>query len=155
MTASTPDELIAGFPHNSLPKVTGEPTFEDLNIIRRYLNTKEVSVSSYEGGVRHGHLGLSMMDDEYFALAIDVFTAPEIPVATPVHTDNATAAPIAEINRAHKELTRLYSTYNNVDQEFKKLIIDAFGDQFLNALYDEVLGYANRASLDHITHLLT
>jgi hypothetical protein len=27
MTASTPDELIAGFPHSSLPKVTGEPTF--------------------------------------------------------------------------------------------------------------------------------
>jgi hypothetical protein len=28
MTASTPDEIIAGFPHSSLPKVTGEPTFE-------------------------------------------------------------------------------------------------------------------------------
>jgi hypothetical protein len=34
MMASTPDELIAGFPYSSLPKVTGEPTFEDLNVIR-------------------------------------------------------------------------------------------------------------------------
>jgi hypothetical protein len=32
MTASTPDELIAGLPHSSLPKVTGEPTFEDLKV---------------------------------------------------------------------------------------------------------------------------
>jgi hypothetical protein len=41
MTVSTPDELIAGFPHNSLPKVTGEPTFEDLKIIHHYLNTNQ------------------------------------------------------------------------------------------------------------------
>jgi hypothetical protein len=39
MTASTPDELIAGFPYSSLPKVTGEPTPEDLKVIRRLLNT--------------------------------------------------------------------------------------------------------------------
>jgi hypothetical protein len=40
MTAYTPDELIAGFPHSSLPKVKGEPTFEDLKVIRRLLNNK-------------------------------------------------------------------------------------------------------------------
>jgi hypothetical protein len=44
MTASTPDELIASFPHNSFPKVTGEPTFEDLKIIRPYLNTKAMNI---------------------------------------------------------------------------------------------------------------
>jgi hypothetical protein len=49
MTASTPDELIAGFPHSSLPKVTGEPTFEDLKVIRGLLNTNAMSVSSYVG----------------------------------------------------------------------------------------------------------
>jgi hypothetical protein len=64
MTASTPDELIAGFPYSSLPKVTGEPTFEDLKIIRRYLNTNAMSVLLNEGGGRHGHLGLIMTNDE-------------------------------------------------------------------------------------------
>jgi hypothetical protein len=43
MTASKPDELIAGFPQSSLPKVTGEPTFEDLKVIRRLLNTNAMS----------------------------------------------------------------------------------------------------------------
>jgi hypothetical protein len=41
---STPYELIAGYPHFSLPKVTGEP-FEDLKIIRRLLNTHDMSFS--------------------------------------------------------------------------------------------------------------
>jgi hypothetical protein len=45
MTASTPDKLIAGFPHSSLPKVRGEPTFEDLKVIRRLLNTNAMSVA--------------------------------------------------------------------------------------------------------------
>jgi hypothetical protein len=51
MTTSKPNELIAGFPHNSLPKVTGEPTFEDLTIIHCYLNTNAVSVTKEEVGM--------------------------------------------------------------------------------------------------------
>jgi hypothetical protein len=79
MTASTPDELIAGFPHSSLPKVTGEPTFEDLKVIRRRPNTNAMSVASYEGGGRHGHLVIIMTSEEYFAIAVDVFPVPANP----------------------------------------------------------------------------
>jgi hypothetical protein len=155
MTASTPDELIAGFPYNILLKVTGKPMIEDLKIIRRYLNNNAMICLSYEGGVRHSHLGLIMMNDEYFTLATDVFTAPENPGATHVHAKNATATQITEANRARKYATRIYRTYNNVDQLFKKLIVDAFEDQFLNALSDEVVGYTNHTSLDLLTHLIT
>jgi hypothetical protein len=155
MIASTPDELIAYFPHNSLQKVTGEPTFEDLKIIRRYLNTNAMNVSSYEGGGRHGHLHLIMTNDEYFALDMDIFTAAENPRATPVHPDNSTATRISEANRAHTEAIRIYHSFNKVDQAFKKLIIYVFEDQFLNALSDEVAGYANRTSLNLLTHILT
>jgi hypothetical protein len=64
MTASTPDEIIAGFPRNSIPKVMGKPTFEDLKIIRRYLNTNAMSVLSYEGGGQNGHLGLIITNEK-------------------------------------------------------------------------------------------
>jgi hypothetical protein len=95
MTASTPDELIAGFPHSSLPKVTGEPTFEDLKVIRRLLNTNAMSVSSYVGGGHHGHLGIIMMNEEYFAIAADVFPLPDNPGASPEVVVGMTAAVIA------------------------------------------------------------
>jgi hypothetical protein len=81
MTASTPDELIAGFPHSSLPKVTGEPTFEDLKVIRRLLNTNAMSVSSYVGGGSHGHLGIIMTNEEYFSISANVFPLPDNPGA--------------------------------------------------------------------------
>jgi hypothetical protein len=79
MTASTSDELIAGFPCSNLRNVIGEPTFEDLKIIWHLLNTNAMRVSSYEVDGLHDHLGIIMMDDEYFAVAKDVFPAPTNP----------------------------------------------------------------------------
>jgi hypothetical protein len=80
---------------------------------------------------------------------------PNIIPEIPVHPYNATAARIAEANQVHREATRVYHTYNNVDQAFKKLIIDAFEDQVLNALSNDVVGYTHLTSLDLLTRLLT
>jgi hypothetical protein len=49
----------------------------------------------------------------------------------------------------------VYRTYHNVDQAIKKLILEAFDDAYINALLDEVVGYANCTALDLLTHLLT
>jgi hypothetical protein len=57
-----------------------------------------MSVSLYEGGGPHGHLCLIMNNDEYFALAMDIFTAPDNPGSTPDIANNARAAQIAEAN---------------------------------------------------------
>jgi hypothetical protein len=155
MTASTPDELIAGFPHSSLPKVAGEPTFEDLKVIRRLLNTNAMSVASYEGGGRQGHLGIIMTKEEYFAIAVDVFPVTNNPGPSAAVVAGMRAAVIAEMTRLHREATQVYHTYHNVDQAIKKLIIESFDDECLNALSDEIVGYANFTSLQLLTHLLT
>jgi hypothetical protein len=155
MTASTPDELVAGFPHSSLPKVTGEPTFEDLKVIRRLLNTNAMSVVSYKGGGRHRHFGIIMTNEEYFAVAVDVFPVPNNPGPSAAVVTGMTAAVIKETTRLHKEATQLYRTYHIVDQAIKKLIIDTFDDAYLNALSDKIVGYVNCTSLQLLTHLLT
>jgi hypothetical protein len=155
MTASTPDELIAGFPHSSLLKVTGEPTFEDLKVIWRLLNINATSAVSYEGGGRHGHLGIIMTNEEYFAIAVNVFPVPNNPGLLAAAVAGMTAAVIAETTRLHREATQVYRTYHNVDQAIKKLIIESFEDAYLNALSDKIVGYANYTSLQLLTHLLT
>jgi hypothetical protein len=53
------------------------------------------------------------------------------------------------------EATQVYRTYHNVDQAIKILIIEYFDDVYLNALSDEIMGYANCTSLQLLTHLLT
>jgi hypothetical protein len=42
-----------------------------------------------------------------------------------------------------------------VDQAIKNLIIEAFDEAYLNALLEEVVGYANCMSLQLLAHLLT
>jgi hypothetical protein len=96
MTVSTPDELIVGLPHSSLPKVTGEPIFEELEVIRRLLNTNAMSVASYEGGGHHRHLGIIMTNEEYFAIAVNVFPVPNNPGQSAAVVAGMTAAVIAE-----------------------------------------------------------
>jgi hypothetical protein len=120
MMASTPDELIARFPHSSLPKVTGEPTFEDLKVIRQLLNNNNTSIASYEGGGHYGHLGISMTNEEYFAVAVDVFPVPNNPGPSAAVVAGMTAAVLAETTRLHREATQVYRNYHNVDQAIKK-----------------------------------
>jgi hypothetical protein len=152
---STPDGLIAGFPHSTLLEVTGEPTFEDLNITRRLLNSNTMSVSSYEGGGRPGHLSLIMTNAENFTVTADVFLPPENPGPAATIVSGMMGIQIAEMGRLHTAATRVYRTYHNVDQAFKKILIETFEDQYLNALSDEIVGYTNCMSLQLLTHLLT
>jgi hypothetical protein len=126
MTASTPDELIVGFPHSSFPKVTGQPTFEDLKVIQRLLNTNDMSVVSYEGRGHHGHLGIIITNEEYFTIAIDVFPVPNNPGPSAAFVAGMTTTVISETTRLHREATQVYRTYHNVDQAIKKLIIESF-----------------------------
>jgi hypothetical protein len=114
-----------------------------------------MSVASYEGGGRHGHLGIIRNNEEYFAIAVDVFPVPVNPGQSAAAVTGMTAAVIAETTRLHREATQVYCTYHNVDQAIQKSIIKSFDDAYLNALSDEIVGYANCTSFQLLTHLLT
>jgi hypothetical protein len=114
-----------------------------------------MSVASYEGGGSHGHLGIIMTNEEYFAIAIDLFPVPAYPGPSAAVVAGMTAAIIAETTGLHKEATQVYRTYHNVDQGIKKLIIESFDDACLNALSNEIVGYSNCTSLQLLTHPLT
>jgi hypothetical protein len=122
--------------------------------MHRLLNANAMLVSSYEGGGRHDHLGLIMTKAEDYAVATDVFLPPKNPGPAATIVVGITGVQIDEMGRVHTAVTRTYRTYNNVYQSFKKMIIDAFKEQYLNALSENFVGYANCTSLQLFTHLL-
>jgi hypothetical protein len=96
-----------------------------------------------------------MNNEEYFAIAVDVFPVPANHGPSAAVVAGMTAAVIAETTLLHREATQVYRTYHNVDQAIKKLLIELFDDAHLNALSDEIAGYANCTSLQILTQLLT
>jgi hypothetical protein len=114
-----------------------------------------MSVASYECGGRHGHQCIIMTNEEYFAIAVDLFPVPNNTGPSAAVVAGMTEAVIAETTRIHREATQVYRTYHNVDQAIKKLIIELFNDAYINALSDEIVGYTNCTSLQLLTHLLT
>jgi hypothetical protein len=114
-----------------------------------------MSVASYEGGGCHGHLCIIMTNEEYYAIAVDVFPVPRNPGPSSAVVTGMTAAVIAEGPGLQRGATQVYRTYHNVDQAIKKLIIELFEDTYLNALSDKIVGDANCTSLQLLTHLLT
>jgi hypothetical protein len=96
-----------------------------------------------------------MRNQEYFAVVVDVFPEPNNPGPSAAVVAGMTAAVDSETTRLHREATQVYRTYHIIDQDIKKLIIEAFDDAYLNALSDEIVGYAKCTSLQLLTHLLT
>jgi hypothetical protein len=75
-----------------------------------------MNVAPYKGGGHHGHLGIVMTNEEYFAIAVDVFPVPKNTGTSATVVAGMMAAVIAETTRLHREETQVYRTYNNVDQ---------------------------------------
>jgi hypothetical protein len=96
-----------------------------------------------------------MTNEEHFSITADVFLVPDNPGASAEVVAGMTAGVIAELKRLHQKATQVYCTYHNGDRTIKKIILEAFNDAYLNALSDELVGYAKCTSHDLLTHLLT
>jgi hypothetical protein len=60
-----------------------------------------MSIASYEDGGRHGHMGIIMTNEEYFAIVVDVFPVPNNPGPSAAVVAGMTTAVIAETTQLH------------------------------------------------------
>jgi hypothetical protein len=117
--ALTVEEIINGFPNPVLPKIDNEPTFEDIQITTRLLNSNEISIPSMAGGGAHGHLGIIMSQVEYAAVSASPWLEPFNPNAIPIIPPGTNAVDAAQLARIHAECLRIYTNHINVDQALK------------------------------------
>ena len=152
MTGST-DDIMKGFPHQIIPKIIGEPTFDLLQDIHRKLSANAASVPTTLGGGAHGYLGMTTPGNTYFALTGALFQPPNDPGPLPQIPPNATAAQIGNIERTHKEAKRLYQEYVAVGNALKQQLISAIDETYLRGLRNNIYGYMNVSVLQMITYL--
>jgi hypothetical protein len=152
-TVLTVEAMLAGF--TDLPRISGEPTFEDIAIARQHLNQKCMNIQSYDGGGNHGLLGLVMTPVEYLMQipGIAGYTRPQNPGATVEIPDAATPVEAQKLMHSHAENMRAYRLANNVYKACCKAILNDFDDKFLAARGDPIVRYANETAISLITHL--
>jgi hypothetical protein len=100
-TVPTVEALLAGF--TNLPRVSGEPTFEDIALARHHLNQNCMIIQCYDGGGNHGHLGLVMTRVEYIMQTpgVAAYVRPPKPTATATISADATPVAAQNLDMAH------------------------------------------------------
>jgi len=144
---------MANFPHKSLPRIIGPPTYETIRDMHLKLNENCISVHSNLGNGALGHLGISVNDEVYNTLSAVPFVPPENPGATPDFPAGAQGPQIANIRLVFEETQIMFNTYQNVQKAISALIIGAVDDIYLQALSLPLVGLATRTPLDKLNHL--
>ena len=140
----SPDALIESFPTPSLPVVQGEPTYPQLADILKVLKANAASIPSSQGGGTNGYLGIVVSTAVYSTTAPgEPFIIPTAPTQHPTIPRNSTEAATSTIVRRHVEKVREWKEYNNIQRALKKQLATAIEHIYLDAHYDDNVGYEN------------
>jgi hypothetical protein len=115
------------------------------------------NIQSNLGGGNHGDLGLILSDASYASYAIvapaEPYMVPANPGTIPVFPDGSTGPQIAAIERIHRVEMYKFNRYKNVESALKCFLLASVEDNFVRALHQQHIGYANcttRALLEHM-----
>ena len=118
---SSPDDMIASFPHTSLPKVGEEPTYNELVAMRNALKQNYASIYMQLGGGAYRFLGGLMSAEEYELLPPGTpYTAPPYSGPTPIIEHATTAVVSGNALRLFAEATRDWREWCNLERAGKK-----------------------------------
>ena len=153
MPSDSIDNIIDAFPHATLTRIEGIPTFTTIRHMQVELNSNSASIHSNLGDGQLGHLYLTISPTVYATLSAQEFLIPENPGALPQIPGNATSRQATDLRATYTEEKRIFNQYISTDKALKSQIIQAVDDLYLKALKHRITGYANvttRQMLDHL-----
>ena len=147
------DAIETKFPHKTLTKIEGQPTYADFHIIREESFRNALSSKSPFGGGNHGHKGactdaLTYTTESGVAWNVPA-TAGIFPVFPPGATNDEKRIIIAEFVRNETGIKVAEATINLLRNQ----LLEAVDEDYYMELYDDVFRYDRvsiPAFLDHI-----
>jgi hypothetical protein len=141
------------FPHKTIPKVYGEPTFKSIYDTHALLKQNASSVPSSLAGGNHGLLALIIDNEEYNDLTDQVWIEPDHPGAPPVIAPATTAVQMKNITSTYSHNLETWTNVHYTRAALKQQILDTFDDDYLIGLQDPDLGWLNITPLAMISYL--
>eukprot|EP00957_Ditylum_brightwellii_P138006 10521600-Ditylum_brightwellii.AAC.1 len=133
--APSVDHIMKGFPSTIIPRINGEPTYQQLYEVHRMLIKNASSVKATFGSGLHGHLGLVITPAQYLQVTGNNFALPANPGPTPVMPRQFMAAADAEtVHQQHQADLIAYIKYNNVNKALKNQLLSVIDIRYTKAL---------------------
>jgi hypothetical protein len=135
----------------TVTKVNGQPTSNDLDLLEEELITIATSIPTVLGGGLNSHAGMLLSDVDYATMAPDTpFVAPLNPSVYPI---GVTAANCSRMEAKHKEQINQFHTFAGVGMGLKDLILKAIDKDYLLEIKHECVAFLNVTAAQMLTYL--
>ena len=129
----------------TVTKIHGQPTNQDLTILKKELIVILANIPMTLGGGNHGHAGIIMDQTKYLLTAGVPFVNLANPGNYPANVPGNVAQGVqARADAEHKEAVKEYQTFQGVVQATKDIILEAVDNEYLTEIEDKILGYLNQ-----------
>lgn len=121
--------------------VQGQPTYNDLNLLRTHLYRAAAKIPSTHGGGAHGHLGLVMHPTMYATVSQTPWVTPGAPVLG--NLVGLTGPAIAAEQHRYKLALRDFQEIKNLDLALTRMISKTIDPIYLGPLDEMFVGLIN------------
>ena len=136
--ADSKNDYAAFFPHQSLTRIVGKPTFATLLKLKEELKQNASAVHSVLAGALYGHLFLVVTPAQWNNLAnTQAFNRPARPAALNIPA-GTTAVQAQVLRDTYQEEIRLFNEVRDVEALLKKQIAEAIDEQYLKQYQNNV-----------------
>ena len=139
---------------SSLPaKIQGQPSYQDLNVLRTALYKLAAQVSSDLGGGRCGHVGLIMDPATYTTLSNIQWVDPILPVLEPFAAAMTGPQMAGATQRYNTELLQ-FQEIRHLDQALLRVVTNTIEPIFMGPLEQPFVGLLNSTTRSVLTWLI-
>ena len=121
MKLTLPNFKESYFPHAELTPVTGYPTFQDIQRLRREVTENLASYPSDRGGGELGHIGVGLSTEAYALLSETPWADPSKPLAFSANMDWS-SEDIKTLREEHNETVQEYHAFTGIVRTIKNQI---------------------------------
>ena len=151
---TTADEFFTAFIAHA-PKITGEPTYDDLRHLRAILYQNAASVPTQRGGGQHGHLGMIMPALAYAGISQTLWVdPPEPPPQVNIANPQPTQFQISEANRLHAEELKARREFQNLDRALTRILVNSIDPLYLKPFHVQHIGLLGKTTKQILTLLI-
>ena len=141
------------FPHQTLPKVYGEPTFQTLYDTSQRLRDNASAVKTTLGGGGHGLLAVLLSPATYHAITGHVWAEPAHPGNAPDLPERTSQVTARNLLNVYAQNLKNWNLVNDTRNALKQQIMEVFDETYYQPLRDRTTGYANVTPLQMLEYL--